>query len=130
MEIKRLALDVLPERFGICRFDANLPIPDWALTSRFYSITRTQEEVSVVCHEDVIPRDTLCETGWRCLKLQGPIDFSDTGLLSSLAQPLAGAGISIFAVSTFDTDYLLVREKDFPKTIETLSQEGFLITQN
>ena len=130
MEIKRFALDVLPERFGICRFDAHTPIPNWALTSPFYSITRTQEEVSVVCREGAIPRDILCEKGFRCLKVQGPIDFSETGTLCSLTNPLAGADISIFALSTFDTDYLLVREKDLSKAIEALSLDGFLVKEN
>ena len=130
MQTKRLALYILPESFGICRFDPNASIPGWALTSRFFSITRTQEEVSVVCHEKLIPQETSCEKGWRCLKVQGPLDFSETGTLSSLAQPLARENVSIFVLSTFDTDYLFVREKDLSKTIETLSQEGFLLKQN
>lgn len=130
MLIKRLTLNILSERFGICRFNPNTSIPDWALTSRFYSITKTQEEVSIVCPEGVIPQEIMCEKGWRCLKVQGLIDFSETGILSALAQPLARKNVSIFALSTYDTDYLFVREKDLSKTIETLSQEGFLIKQN
>lgn len=130
MQVKKFAIDVLPERFGICRFDPNVSIPDWALTSRFYSITQTQEEVSIVCHEGVIPQEIRYEKGWRCLKVQGPIDFSEIGILSSLAQPLASKNVAIFALSTYDTDYLFVREKDLSKTIETLSQEGFLVKQN
>jgi hypothetical protein len=130
MQTKRRALDVLPERFGICRFDPNASVPNWVWASPFYSVTRTAEEVSVVCHEGVIPQEILYEKGWRCLKVQGPIDFSETGILSSLAQPLASKNVTIFALSTYDTDYLFVREKDLSKTIETLSQKGFLVKQN
>ena len=130
MQTSKRTLEVLPERFGICRFGPNVSIPDWALTSHFYSITQTQEEVSIVCHEGVIPQEILYEKGWRGLKVQGPIDFSETGILSALAQPLARENVSIFALSTYDTDYLFVREKDLSKTIETLSQEGFLVKHN
>ena len=130
MQSKKHALDVLPERFGICRFGPNASIPDWALTCRFYSITRTEEEVSVVCHEEAISQDTSCEKGWRCFKVKGPIDFSETWILASLAQPLARANISIFALSTYDTDYLFVRDKDISRTIEVLVGEGFSIRQN
>ena len=130
MQTKKLFLDVLPERFGICRFDPNAQVPKWAWTSAFFSVTRTLEEVSVVCQEESIPQGTLHEKGWRCLKVKGPIDFSETGILSSLAQPLARADISIFALSTYDTDYLFVREKDLPKTVEILTEEGFSIRSN
>jgi len=130
MQVKRLSLTLLPERFGICRFDPNASVPNWALTCPFYSVTRTPEEVSVVCHEGLIPEETPCEKGWRCLKVQGPIDFSETGILSSLAQPLARADISIFALSTYDTDYLFVKEGNLRKTIEILSVEGFSTIQN
>lgn len=130
MQTKRFPLDVLPERFGICRFDPNASVPNWALTSPFYSVTRTPEEVSIVCHEGLIPEETPYEKGWRCIKLQGPIDFSETGILSSLVQPLARADISIFALSTYDTDYLFVREGDLSKTIEILGEEGFVVRQH
>lgn len=127
MQAKKLPLDVLPERFGICRFSPNASVPNWALTSPFYSVTRTPEEVSVVCHEEFIPQETSCEKGWRCLKVQGPIDFSETGILSSLAQPLARADISIFSLSTYDTDYLFIREGDLQKAIDILVRNGFSI---
>jgi hypothetical protein len=130
MQVKRLSLTLLPERFGICRFDPNASVPNWALTCPFYSVTRTPEEVSVVCYERLIPEETPCEKGWRCLKVRGPIDFSETGILSSLAQPLARADISIFALSTYDTDYLFVKEGNLRKTIEILSVEGFSTIQN
>jgi hypothetical protein len=130
MQTKQLPLDVLPERFGICRFDPNASVPNWALTSPFYSVTQTPEEVSVVCYEGLIPEETPCEKGWRCLKVQGPIDFSEIGILSSLAQPLARADISIFVLSTYDTDYLFIKEGNLRKTIEILSEEGFSVRQN
>jgi hypothetical protein len=127
MQSRRRALDVLPERFGICRLDPDASIPNWAQAAPFFSITRTEEELSVVCREHVIPQQTWYEKGWRCLKVQGPLDFSETGILYSLTKPLAREDISVFALSTYHTDYLLVREKDLPKTIEALSREGFLL---
>ncbi len=130
MQAKRLFLTLLPERFGICRFDPNTPVPNWALTSPFFSVTRTPEEISVVCYEGLIPEETPYEKGWRCLKVEGPIDFSETGILSSLIQPLAREDVSIFALSTYDTDYLLIKEGNLPRTIEILSVEGFSVRQN
>ncbi|UCD32341.1 MAG: ACT domain-containing protein [Desulfobacterales bacterium] len=127
MQANKLLIDVLPDRFGICRLDPHASVPSWALTSPFYSVTRTPEEVSVVCHEGLIPDGILNEKGWRCLKVHGPIDFSATGILSSLAQPLARADVPIFVLSTYDTDYLFVREEDLSKTIEVLSAEGILL---
>ena len=122
-------LIVLPERFGICRLDPDDSVPNRALTSSFFSVTRTPEELSVVCNEDLIPEGALCEKGWRCLKVQGPIEFSTTGILSSLARPLARSNVSIFALSTYDTDYVLVQDKDLSKTVEILTAEGFRIRE-
>jgi len=71
-----------------------------------------------------VPADVLCEKGWRCLKVDGPLDFSLTGILTSLAAPLSAAGISIFAISTYDTDYLLLKEEQLDSAIRTLQQYG------
>ncbi|MGB9592214.1 MAG: ACT domain-containing protein, partial [Candidatus Kryptoniota bacterium] len=91
----------------------------------FFSITHTPDEISIVASQNLIPEGALCEKGWRCLKVDGPLDFSLTGVLSSLANPLAQAGISIFALSTYETDYILVRQSDLEKALQTLRQEGF-----
>jgi hypothetical protein len=123
-----LTLTVLPETFAIARLDPDAAIPPWALAaSGFVSITRTADEVSIVCAETTVPEGTRASRGWRCLRVAGPLDFALVGVLASLASPLADAGISIFAVSTYDTDYLLVREPDLIAAIQTLRRAGHVV---
>lgn len=113
--------------FAICRLPAKSPPPAWLFgsSSGFYSLTKTDDELSVVCLQHLIPSDlTPCEKDWSCLKVQGPLDFGLTGIMASLASPLAKAGISIFAVSTYDTDYLLVKANRLEDAIEALKKEG------
>ncbi|MEW6208421.1 MAG: ACT domain-containing protein [Acidobacteriota bacterium] len=123
-----LTLSVLDGAFAICRLDAQEPLPEWAMRGDFFSITRAAHEISIVCAQSVVPEGVRCEREWRCLRVEGPLDFSLTGILNSLTAPLAAAGISIFAISTFDTDYLLVKEKDLERTIENLVTAGHIIT--
>jgi hypothetical protein len=127
MKIKKLGLTVLPDRYCICRFEPDISVPDWAYKSSFFSVTRTPDELSVVCAEALVPGDKSSNKGWKCLKVQGPLDLSETGILSSLALPLARAGVSIFAMSTYDTDYLLVKEDSLIKAIESLDSEGYMV---
>jgi hypothetical protein len=124
MQIKSLTLTILPVQIGICRFDADTPVPEWVYESSFFSVTRTPDELSIVCAEDFIPEDYFCDKGWKVLRVEGPLDLTATGILSSMALPLAHAGVSIFALSTYDTDYLLVRQRDLQGAIETLTEEG------
>ncbi len=122
--MKNLSLSVLPQRFAICQLDPEYAIPDWLSQHSFWSVTRTDEELSIVLPEESVPPGWEAEKGWRCLKVLGPLDFSLTGILASLSAPLAEAGISIFAISTYDTDYLLVREWDLDKARSVLSESG------
>src|SRR5262249_14171428 len=118
-----MELTVLPESLAICRLRPSERIPSWALEEHeaLSSITRTAEELSIVCAEEAVPPDDVqAEPGWRALKVPGPIPFETTGVLASIASPLAAAGISIFAVSTFDTDYVLVREGDVERALAVL----------
>src|SRR5947207_2330262 len=103
---------LLPDTFAICRLDAAGPIPEWAFSGDFISITRSGDELSIVCYEGAVPAGVRCEKGWRCLRVAGTLDFSLVGVLVSLTVPLAEVGVSVFAISTFDTDYLLIRETD------------------
>jgi len=119
-----LTLSVLPERLGICRLAPDEAFPRWVTASSFFSVTRTLDELSVVCAEPVIPEGITSEKGWRCLKVHGPLDFSLTGILSSLLHPLAKANISVFALSTYDTDYVLVKELDLERAKAVLLEEG------
>lgn len=122
-----LTLAVVPGRWAVCRLDPQAGMPDWALGGDFFSITRTTDELSIVCSEAGVPEGVQGERGWAGLKVEGPLDFSLTGVLASLAQPLAEAGISIFAVSTYDTDYLLVKAGALERAVAVLAQAGFEI---
>ena len=92
------------------------------MESGFCSVTRTLDELSVVCLEDIVPEGVRCEKGWRALKLEGPFEFSEVGVLASVAGPLAEAGVSIFAVSTFDTDYVLVKDEQLESAVGALRE--------
>jgi hypothetical protein len=108
----KFILSVLPAKFGICHFAKNSPIPAWAKDISFCSITRTPDELSIICPQEKIPAGILAEKNWRAFKVQGPLGFSLTGIVSSLSKPLADAKISILYISTYETDYLLVEEKN------------------
>ena len=122
-------LTLLTDTFAICRLAADVPIPGWALDGDFSSITRTTDELSIVCSGLNIPEEIQADRGWRCLKVDGPLDLSLTGILVALAAPLAEAGVTIFAISTYDTDYLLVRESQIDRATMVLSQAGHTIYQ-
>lgn len=100
------------------------------MTGSFVSTTRTAEELSIVCPQIQVPAVMKRKEGWRCLKVRGPLDFSLTGILASLTTPLAKAGISVFAISTYDTDYLLVKEENLEKAIEILVKKGHRVQRN
>jgi hypothetical protein len=115
-------LSLLPEQFAICRLAPDSPIPEWAMPRQadFFAITQTKEELSVICPQQHVPKDITVSLNWRCLKLEGPFELDEPGVLASLVSPLAEAGISVFAEATYDTDYLLVN--DIEKAIQILEQ--------
>jgi hypothetical protein len=117
-------LVLIEGEFGIARLGPFEPIPPWARGDAFSSVTRTAEELSVVCAAAAIPANVRAERGWRVLRVAGTLDFSLTGVLSSIAGPLAAAGVSTFAVSTYDTDYVLVREARLAEAVERLRAAG------
>jgi uncharacterized protein len=123
----QLKYRVLQERPAVCRAPAGTPIPAWASESQFFCLLRTLEELSVVCPEHNLPEDKngwLVEDGWVALQLQGPFPFSLTGVLASFLDPLAKAEIPIFALSTFDTDYVLIKQETLPQALIALSEAG------
>jgi GNAT superfamily N-acetyltransferase len=115
---------VLPGKYAVCRLPAEEPLPAWATAGVFVSVTRTREELSVVCPEDAVPGGVECRRGWRCLRVAGRLDFSLVGVLASLLAPVAEAGVSVVALSTFDTDYFLVPEADLAAAAEALRGRG------
>jgi uncharacterized protein len=122
--MKALLMIVMPQRLAVCRLGPADDLPAALPGASFWSATRTEEELSLVIPEDSIPPGCPCERGWRALKVAGPLDLSLTGVLNSIAGPLAHAGISLFALSTYDTDYVLVKEKDLDMAGEVLSEAG------
>ena len=124
---RHLELSLLPERFAISRLAADSPIPGWATQGSFFSVTRTGDELSIVTELSRVPANVKPQSGWRVLKVQGPFVLSEIGVLSALAVPLADAKISLFAVSTFDTDYLLVASEALSAAIAALERAGHTI---
>ena len=118
-----LSLEWVPGRFAICRLGAEEAVPEWALADgsvRLVSMTRTDRELSIVACVDRVPASTRAERGWVALRVAGTLDFGLVGILSRLTGALADAGISVFAVSTYDTDVLLVKATDTERAVEAL----------
>lgn len=124
-----LTLSILPDRFAVCRLDPCADLPAWGLQGDFFAVTRTREELSIVCREAQVPGDIRRQSGWRALKVKGPLDFALTGILAGLANILAQANISLFAISTYDTDYLLVGEKDLPAVVRALQEAAYQVIE-
>lgn len=126
-----LQLTLLPEEFAICRFPREAPIPEWAMTGELSCVMRTADELSLVCPARALPRELPASAkvtaGWRALKLHGPFAFEETGILASILFPLAAAGVSIFALSTYDTDYVLVRDEQVDKATAALRAAGHAV---
>lgn len=122
-----LRLHVHAGPMSIVRLSADAGTPDWIRRASWCSVTRTSEELSVVCESHLVPEDVRQSTGWRLLQVEGPLDFSLTGILYRITAPLAAAGISLFAVSTFDTDYVLVAETDLEDAIPCLEASGVIV---
>jgi hypothetical protein len=127
---RQLELTLLPDRFAVSRLAADAPIPGWATQGAFFSVTRTRDELSVVCELSRVPAGVQSQPGWRVFKVHGPFVLSEIGVLSALAAPLAAAKISLFAVSTFDTDYLLVASETLLAAIAALERAGHAINRS
>jgi len=119
-----LTLTVLPETYAVCRLDVGTALPEVIWRAPFCSVTQTAEELSLVLPEIYAEPHWQKEGGWRCLKVAGPLDFTLTGILAGLSQPLAEASISIFALSTYDTDYLMVAETNLKAATDLLRGIG------
>ena len=120
-----MQLIVLPDKLAVCRLLPSENVPSWAWREKsLLSVTYTADELSIVCASGNVPDDVQCERNWRAMKVQGPLDFALTGILASLAGPLASASIAIFALSTFDTDYILLQEDALQKAVSVLQQHG------
>ena len=124
-----LRFSILPGEWTIAQLAPDTPLPIWALgPAAFLSVTRTAAELSIVAPTSSVPAGIHAERGWSVLKLQGPFAFDQTGILASIAVPLANAGIGIFTLSTFDTDYLLVKAAQRPAALAALLAAGHIQT--
>lgn len=122
-----LPLVLLPESLAVCRLPADSEFPEWASANHLMAFVRTQDELSVVCAEKLVPPEVKAERGWRAFQVQGPLDFSMIGVLASITEPLARVGVSVFALSTYDTDYILIKEDSVPRAQTALEGAGFLV---
>lgn len=122
-----LTLQLIPGEFAVCRLPAAGPVPAWADSAVFSSVTRTADELSIICPADQVPAGIKHESGWRLLKLQGPFAFTETGILASMLAPLAAAQIGILATATFDTDYVLVKTGRFEEACRVLRAAGHTV---
>jgi hypothetical protein len=114
----------LPGPLTICRLDATAAVPDWVASGAFSSITRTPNELSVICEEAYVPVDAKAERGFRCIQLEGPFAFQETGILESFLAPLARSRVPVFALSTYDTDWILIQKKHWENALVVLSEAG------
>jgi hypothetical protein len=119
-----LTLISLKGTFAVTRLPPEDPIPGWATGASFTSITRTPDELSIVCPQDNVPSGVEFESQWCCLRGGGRLDFSLVGILAAVTTPLAAAGVPVFAISTYNTDYLLVKARDFEHAVEVLRAAG------
>jgi hypothetical protein len=128
-----LALNLLPGRLAICRFEADAPLPAWALhqSAEFSCVVRTRDELSLVCPEDDLPPSVweAANRGWRAFQLQGPVPFETVGVVSRISGMLADAGVPVFVLSTWDTDYVLVKEESAARAVTAL-RERFTVRED
>jgi hypothetical protein len=121
----KLSISLLSDRLAVCRLAPDSPLPPWAKQDRpFTSITRANDELSIIIDERAVPAGTKCERGWRLLKVEGPFEFSLTGIVAAIGDPLRDAEVSIMWVSTFDTDHLLVKNENLERCIKALQTYG------
>jgi hypothetical protein len=124
-----LTLNVLPFRLAVCQIDVNDPIPEELFHLSFWSVTHTLEELSIILPEEAVQPGWKSEPGWRALQIPGPLEFSLFGVLAGISAPLAEARISIFALSTYNTDYILLKEVDLERAKTVLRQSGYVVVQ-
>lgn len=119
-----MKLALLEAPLSVIHFSSQNPIPEWVWSSRFYSITRTSDELSIFCETACIPHSEDAAHGWRAFRVVGSLDFSMNGIISSLSLPLAAKQISIFSISTYDTDYMVVLEERLADAMDVLRRAG------
>jgi uncharacterized protein len=126
----RLPLELLPDTLAVCRLAPDATVPAWAAISHgFVTISKTPEELSITTTQANVPPEVRCERDYRALRVRGPLPLDLIGILAAIADPLAAAGLSIFAISTFDTDYVLVKSRDLEAAVAALERAGHRISR-
>jgi len=120
-----LVLSVLSETFTIHKLSLDTSIPEGLLKNNFYSVSKTENELSLVCAQIIEVQSLQSSKGWKCIKVKGPLDLNLTGILAGISDILTRGNISIFAISTFDTDYILVRSQNLSSARNKLSKAGY-----
>lgn len=124
-----LPLELLPDTLAICRLEPGAPVPSWATgPSRFLTVSRTPEELSITTLQSKVPAELPCERDYRALRVRGPLPLNLIGIVAAIADPLAAAGLSIFAISTYDTDYVLVKGRDLEPALQALRRAGHQVS--
>ncbi|GCE09599.1 ACT domain-containing protein [Dictyobacter aurantiacus] len=127
MTNKRLILTLQPDVLAICRLDPATPLSSDMLNGNFVAITKTDEELSIICPQTNITDEAIYTRGWRCLRIEGPFAPDTTGILAAVLSPLANANLSVFTATTYDTGHVLVREQDLNQAIQILAQAGHTV---
>jgi hypothetical protein len=125
-----MTITILENTYSIYQFDVNSELPQWIYQSEFYSVTRTRDEISVVAIQTDVSAGIKCSRDWKILKVEGPLDFSLVGIIAGISNVLKDKGISIFTISTYDTDYILLGGKDLNEGIYALEENGYIIVYN
>lgn len=130
MDSDKFTFEVLPNSYAVCQLRPEQPVPLRALQGEFFSITKTDGELSLVCETDRVPEGVTAELGWRILRIAAVLDFAMVGVLAVISGTLAREAIAIFAISTYNTDYLLVKEKDLKAAVSALRQAGHQVNES
>lgn len=128
MQERLLNISVLPGNFAVCRLGPKDPMPDWVIPGLFVTVTRSADELSIICDEELVPSDVVAIKGWACLKVEGPFDFSEVGVVASISKILAQAKISLLSISTFETDYILLEWNIVEEAVAALREGGHSVT--
>ena len=127
----RLPLELLQDTLAICRLPADVPVPAWASSpAPFLTVSRTADELSITALQSLVPEGIRCERDYQALRVKGTLPPNLVGILLSIAEPLANAGLSIFAISTYDTDYVLIKARDVPAGLAALRKAGHRISRS
>jgi hypothetical protein len=124
-----LQFEVLPKRFAVCQLNMVKPLPNWVFSSSFYTVSKTADELAVVCEEDLVQDEIVKSVGWRLLKINAVLDLSLTGITAQFSTALAKAGVNLSVIATYNTDYILVEEAKLTTAIEALRGAGFEVIE-